>query len=171
MGKIHDQITGNQPRELSSTTTRTWGKVPKGKKPRARPSRGLRDAPWFIHGTLPKYTGPYKVIHRGIKVSFLLILTNSGRPYGYRSPSREPQIFLPHHQEKATPPATRDRARQHLLPCSARFRTRSRPQRSSHLEPGDVAAPTQSVDRERIRKVLRHRTGTCPFHGRNDDAH
>ena len=171
MGKIHDQITGNQPRGLSSTTTGSWGKVPKGKKPRARPSRGLRDAPWFIHGTLPKYTGPYKVLHFTTSTMLVTVLTPLGWPHGYRSPGRESQILLTHHPEKASSPTTGNRARQHLLPCSARFRTRPRSQRSPHLEPRNLAAPAESVDRERIREVFRHRTGPGPFHGRNDDAY
>lgn len=61
MGKIQRQLTGNQPKGDSTCIASQYGKVPKGKKPRARPPKGFRDQAWFIHGTLPSYTGPYKV--------------------------------------------------------------------------------------------------------------
>ncbi|KIW08637.1 uncharacterized protein PV09_00593 [Verruconis gallopava] len=61
MTKIRDQITGNQPKGQATSLSEQAGRVPKGKKPRIRPARGFRDQAWFWHGTLPGYSGPYKV--------------------------------------------------------------------------------------------------------------
>jgi len=35
--------------------------VPNSKRPRARPPNNLRDKLGVLHGTLPKYSGPYGV--------------------------------------------------------------------------------------------------------------
>ncbi|KAK7728554.1 hypothetical protein SLS57_002443 [Botryosphaeria dothidea] len=55
--------TANPTRRKSSSTGtfHTSGGVPHAAKPKARPPSSLRDKIGFLHGTLPKYSGPYSV--------------------------------------------------------------------------------------------------------------
>ncbi|KAF2139812.1 uncharacterized protein K452DRAFT_319934 [Aplosporella prunicola CBS 121167] len=46
----------------------TRGRVPNAQKPKSRPPDSLRDKVGFLHGTLPKYTGPYSVGMMDIEV-------------------------------------------------------------------------------------------------------
>ncbi|TLD38795.1 platelet-activating factor acetylhydrolase isoform II-domain-containing protein [Venturia nashicola] len=61
---LPDSITGKQKtgrRSSFASQNGKSGRVPNAKKPRSRPPADWRDQRWFLHGTLPRYTGPYSV--------------------------------------------------------------------------------------------------------------
>ncbi|GME36653.1 platelet-activating factor acetylhydrolase protein [Neofusicoccum parvum] len=60
--KSHDDNPHRPRRRRSSAAALpASGQVPRAKKPKTRPPSSLRDKLGFLHGTLPKYTGPYSV--------------------------------------------------------------------------------------------------------------
>ncbi|KAJ9646328.1 hypothetical protein H2201_007873 [Coniosporium apollinis] len=55
-------VSGNKKNEAPRSHSGIGhGSVPRGKKPKTRPPSSLRDRAGFLHGTLPKYSGPYSV--------------------------------------------------------------------------------------------------------------
>ncbi|KAF1809252.1 hypothetical protein P152DRAFT_403746 [Eremomyces bilateralis CBS 781.70] len=44
------------------------GGIPNAKKPKTRPPTSIRDQPWFLHASLPTYSGPYTVGVMAIEV-------------------------------------------------------------------------------------------------------
>lgn len=68
---LPNAITGKQEtgrRSSFASQNGKSGRVPNAKKPRTRAPSGWRDQPWFLHGTLPRYTGPYSVCLLYLKV-------------------------------------------------------------------------------------------------------
>jgi len=65
--------------------------VPNAKQPKSRPPDSLRDKAGFLHGRLPKYSGPYSVRNRMLATLKEFTHRISGRNNGNRSASPNPR--------------------------------------------------------------------------------